>query len=250
MEELHVDGGRPAVARVAALPRSWTTGDERAVLFAMACDSYDGETCAPGYDNLAAWAGVQRSSITKILSRLTKPTARRPSLLARELTTAGRNRTVWRLLIPEPAGGAGRFDRTESDEGYPQPADETGRINRPAVQAGSPELTGAQPAPNRPATPAVNRPAPQAAPVTPLDPPVVDVATYGPDARELEGQTDVYEQIAAASHRELHLADPPDPDPTGLELLTGRAPCPNPAHSPRRRRGAWTCPQCVEARSA
>jgi hypothetical protein len=47
VDELNVDGDRPAVARVAALPASWTTDADRLVLLALACDSYDGETSKP-----------------------------------------------------------------------------------------------------------------------------------------------------------------------------------------------------------
>lgn len=91
----------------------------------------------------------------------------------------------------------------------------------------------------------------------PAKPPVVNVGAYGTDAlaREIPGQSDVYEQIAEIAPElslvtELRLADPPNNDPTGLDLLMGRAPCQNPAHSPRRHHGSWVCPDCVKARSA
>lgn len=97
-----VDGDRPAVARVTALPAAWTTGGERIVLLAMAVDSFDGTTDAPGNDALAAWTGMGHGSVIAILERLCKPTEHRPALLARERSSRGRNRVVFRFLLPEP----------------------------------------------------------------------------------------------------------------------------------------------------
>lgn len=99
VDPLLVDGHRPAVAAVAALPSAWTTEAERLVLLALACDSYDGETSAPGYDNLAAWTGLHRTSVVGIIARLQKPNARRPALLEVAETTRGRFRTRWRLTL-------------------------------------------------------------------------------------------------------------------------------------------------------
>ena len=103
--QLVVDGDRPGVAWVASLPRSYKLSEsERLVLLALACDSFDGYESAPTMDGLAAWCGLLRSSLYKIVQRLERPTKHRPSLLERE-STGGRNRTVFRLLrtTPEPS---------------------------------------------------------------------------------------------------------------------------------------------------
>lgn len=213
--QLNVDGARPAIARVAALPQSWTTEGERLVLLALACDSYDGKTCAPGYDAVAAWTGLHRPSVIKIMARLAQPNERRPSLLARDQTTRGGRRTVWSLLLPiplpVPVSGADRSDN-------PQPVREDDRLNRYAPQTGKGKLTGAQPVPNQYAPLTGNRYAPQTAPVTPVDPSVVDVPTYGGDAHVRVGarEADLAELTVAVPPRtfgrglagELQLADP------------------------------------------
>lgn len=129
-DPLLVDGHRPAVAAVAALPSAWTTEAERLVLLALACDSYDGETSAPGYDNLAAWTGLHRSSVVGVVGRLQKPNARRPALLEVAETTRGRLRTRWRLTL-EPAGEPDRS------------ATQTGRQTQPVGQpVGLSDATG------------------------------------------------------------------------------------------------------------
>jgi hypothetical protein len=254
MEALNVDGARPAVARVAALPMSWTTDGERLVLFVLACDAYDGETALPGYDNIAAWTGMRRASVGRILARLTQQTSYRPALLAREHSTRGGRRTVWRLHLPEPSTHDGRM-------GYPQPSTQGDGLNRPPTPDGKGALTVAQPSPNRPPTVDGNRPPTQDTPVTPLDPSVVAVGGNGADTRELPGQISVEEAIALselASPRtltlvqEIRIADPPNAEPTELERLMAATgcPCSNSSHSPRRRRGKWECPECEKAKSA
>lgn len=100
-QRLEVDGRRPAVARLAALPRSYRLTDaEWRVLMVMACDSYDGETTAPGLDNIAAWTGLLRSSVARALDRLCERTEHRPALVGRVYASKGRMRTEWELLLP------------------------------------------------------------------------------------------------------------------------------------------------------
>ena len=98
-QPLAVDGARPAVEWVAALPRDWTTLAERYVLHVIARDSYDGRTSRPGLENLAAWTGMHRSSVAEVVNRLLLPSKHRPALLART-SSAGRNRSEYRLLQP------------------------------------------------------------------------------------------------------------------------------------------------------
>lgn len=219
MDQLDVDGARPAIARVAALPRAWTTEGERLVLFALAADSYDGETTLPGYDNVAAWTGLQRSSVTVIMAALAAPNDRRPSLLARDQTTGGGRRTVWRLLLPQPVGEpdrlptepVGEADRLPEGEAYPQPAGWADRFDRSTTQTGKDAHVMAKPVRNRSAPPTGNRSAPPTAPVTtPLNPPVVEVGAQLQDARELPGQLDVNTVVAeiVRERAELALATP------------------------------------------
>lgn len=132
IQVLKVDGSRPAVARVAALPREYRLTDaEWRVLMILACDSFDGETSAPGLENMAAWTGLLRSSVSAAMTRLCEPTEDRPALLARHYSTRGRNRTEWRLLLPQPSGS---------------PTVHEPSTNRPAEPDGKPST-------NRPVTP-------------------------------------------------------------------------------------------------
>lgn len=152
---LAVDGERPGVAWVAALPRSYKLREsERLVLLAIACDSYDGYESAPGMDDLAAWCGLLRGSLYAVVARLEKPTAHRPALLERE-STGGRNRTVLRLL---------RDDTGRSGERSDEPSGVNGRLgadNRPFTPDGwhKPNRPG-----NRPVTPDDNGPQPSGEP--------------------------------------------------------------------------------------
>jgi hypothetical protein len=100
-DPLEVDGRRPAVARVAALPADWVTDAERLVLLALACDSYDGRTTAPGMDHLASWCGLLPTSVKRIVQRLQKPTPARPALLAALQKSRGFRRTTWLLDLPD-----------------------------------------------------------------------------------------------------------------------------------------------------
>lgn len=113
---LDVDGDRPAVARVAAL-RVELTAAERLVLFALACDSYDGKASAPGYENLIAWTGLHRTTVVTVLAALLddKRSDGRPALLRRTATTRGGRRTVYGFLLPEPVVSDNRSSETTSN---------------------------------------------------------------------------------------------------------------------------------------
>ena len=90
---LVVDGARECVRLVAALPSDWTTDGERYVLHVMACDAFERES-APGLDNLAAWTGMQRRSVARILERLQQPTDERPALLLKTRKSKGGPRST------------------------------------------------------------------------------------------------------------------------------------------------------------
>ena len=96
---LVVDGTRECVRLVAALPSDWTTDGERYLLHVMACDAFERES-APGLDNLAAWTGMQRRSVARILERLCQPTDERPALLVKTKKSKGgpRSTSRYRLL--------------------------------------------------------------------------------------------------------------------------------------------------------
>jgi hypothetical protein len=96
---LIVDGTRECVRLVAALPSDWTTDGERLVLHVLACDAFERES-APGLDNLAAWTGMQRRSVARILERLQQHTEERPALLLKTRKSKGgpRSTSRYRLL--------------------------------------------------------------------------------------------------------------------------------------------------------
>ncbi|GEK20999.1 hypothetical protein CXY01_15190 [Cellulomonas xylanilytica] len=122
---LVVDGARPAVARVAALPPNWVTQGQRLLLLVLACDSFDGETDKPGAEQLAAWTGMHRSSVIELINQLCAPTDIRPALLARKDASRGRMRTTYLLDLPKPMTP----NRPASSDGWTQP-------NRPASPDG------------------------------------------------------------------------------------------------------------------
>lgn len=114
---IDVDGRRPAVAAVTALPRAYRlTTAERIVLLSLACDSFDGVTSAPGYAALAHWTGLSQGVLTKSLRSLSEPTAHRPALLSKT-STRGRVATEWTLTL-QPVASADRF---RAEQSYPQP---------------------------------------------------------------------------------------------------------------------------------
>lgn len=148
MTGIVVDGARPAVEWVTSLPRPWrVTEAERLVLLCLACDAYQDES-APGYDAMAGWTGMLRSSCAEILTRLCKPTERRPALVER-ISVGGRRRTIWRLLIDESSGHAGQINRLATPGGSSdEPSGHAGRNEAPPAPLAAP--------PNRPATPDTN----------------------------------------------------------------------------------------------
>lgn len=139
---LDVDGRRPAFAWAAALPREWLTTGQRLVLFALAADSYDGQTAAPGAANLAQWTGLWPSSVRAALDALAAPTAFRPALIRREDNQGGRRATIV-LLRSGRADEPGTLSHAQpADEpgtsSYPQPADGPGRLGAANVPGNVP----------------------------------------------------------------------------------------------------------------
>ena len=98
----NVDGVRPAVAKVAVLPRGWVSHDERLVLMALALHSRDGLRTAPGWDGLAGWVGIWPSSVREIVRRLESPdpTRNRPVGLIRCEQDTEPDRVTFVLLLP------------------------------------------------------------------------------------------------------------------------------------------------------
>ena len=111
MTGIVVDSARPAVEWVTSLPLDWrVTEPERLVLLCLACDAFRWES-APGYEAIAEWTGMQRTSCIRILGRLCEETRHRPALLER-ISVGGRRRTVWHLLGDrEPVDVADRFEK-------------------------------------------------------------------------------------------------------------------------------------------
>ena len=117
MSALEVDGRRPAVAWVVALPRDWLTPAEREVLLCIALDSYDGVTARPGYDDLGAWTGKHPTNARNTVAKLCKPTDKRPALLRREKGKREGHRVTLVLLKPDAETSAtDRSLEPESDE--------------------------------------------------------------------------------------------------------------------------------------
>jgi hypothetical protein len=111
---LVVDGSRECVQLVAALPADWTTDGERLVLLVLACDAYQRES-APGLDNLAAWTGLNRRSVARILERLQRATEERPALLLKTRKSKGGPRATSRYRILPTVTEQGPTDTVNSD---------------------------------------------------------------------------------------------------------------------------------------
>ncbi|WP_134768589.1 hypothetical protein [Nocardioides sp. 1609] len=165
---LRVDGGRPAVALVAALPASWTTEADRLVLLALACDSFDGQTSAPGADNLAAWTGLHRGTVYDVVRRLQSPTSIRPALVAVADTRRGRRRTRYRLTLPdvEPSSEADSCEPSGQHDGSAGAAVGQPSGDRPL----SPTVEHPQPSANRPESTDTPSPSDSPSPTTDVDP--------------------------------------------------------------------------------
>ena len=139
-----VDGARPSVEWVTSLPRGWrVTPSERLILLTLACDAFDWES-APGFEAIAAWTGMQRTSCIEILGRLCEATDVRPALLDR-VSVRGRRRTIWRLMGDmtgqrEPVGHADRLRDAADASDDPEPS-----ANRSAAQNGSGSPTVGEP---------------------------------------------------------------------------------------------------------
>ena len=127
---LIVDGSRECVRLVAALPSEWTTDGERLVMLVMACDAFERES-APGLENLAAWTGLNRRSVGKILDRLLVPNANRPALLVKTNTSKGRATSRYRLQLsptaevqPPPTAEEGSWSTSAQPPPIPPPTAE------------------------------------------------------------------------------------------------------------------------------
>lgn len=100
---MNVDGPRPAVAWVTALPVEWVNPGDRHVLLVLALDTYDQAPpfeAAPSLGELLEWVGLNsRGTLTDRIRRLAEPVPGiRPALI--EVTPGtGRRRTKYRLLV-------------------------------------------------------------------------------------------------------------------------------------------------------
>jgi hypothetical protein len=104
---LEVDGSRPAVAWVTALPPGAVTHLERLVLLVLACDSYDGETSAPGRDNLRIWCGASNNNV---IDRALKGLIEKGFVI--KMPGVPRRRITFRLALPdEAARGLSQMER-------------------------------------------------------------------------------------------------------------------------------------------
>lgn len=125
MGDLIVDGARPAVEWVAALPRKWLSDSERLFLLVLACDSYDGRNAAPNRDELAQWTGHFRSADSDIAARLEQPNDKkgRPPLLRVHRSKGGRNnRHRYELLLENwPGNGSVAPDGLTAGNGLAAP---------------------------------------------------------------------------------------------------------------------------------
>jgi hypothetical protein len=148
MSGLTVDGPRPAVAWVTTLPREWLTIAERLVMFALACDSFEGVTCAPGIPLLAQATGMHESSVRDIVARLARPTDLRPALLERHNQRGRGHRARFTLLRPEETHVEATGDTGAFDVGQ-------GPSNPPAPPAASEPENRGKTAPTPPAAPEV-----------------------------------------------------------------------------------------------
>jgi len=209
-----VDGPRPAVEWVTSLPVEWhVTPPERLVLLCLACDAYKFES-APGYDAVAEWTGMRRSSCAEILSRLCEPTEHRPALVER-FSVGGRRRTVWRLLADtEPSGPAGQMNR---------PAPPDGSDHQPSGHAG--RFAEDDPPSNRPATPDGYAPQPSANRPAPPDTPLTQKQTSTPKPSDATADAvGVRPGEEPAVELDLGLPEPPPPpprDPSPVQVLVG-----------------------------
>lgn len=97
MSGLGLPENRPALARVASVPADWTTPSERLLLLALALDSFDGNTCAPGRDALMSFCGIRHvRTFQRLRDSLATATDARPALI--EVDALSGRHTRYRLL--------------------------------------------------------------------------------------------------------------------------------------------------------
>jgi hypothetical protein len=105
MSDLGLPENRPALAWVASLEAEMTTPSERLLLIALALDSYDGRTCAPGRDALMGFCGIRHvRTFQRLRDSLTKPNEERPALIAADVVK-GRHTRYRFLPDSEPLTG-------------------------------------------------------------------------------------------------------------------------------------------------
>lgn len=86
MSGIALPENRPALEWVASLPADWVTPTERLLLLALALDSFDGHTCAPGRDALMRFCGIRHvRTFQRTRDSLASPTTERPALLSLDL---------------------------------------------------------------------------------------------------------------------------------------------------------------------
>lgn len=115
VSDLVLPENRPGLEWVASIPAEWTTPTERLLLVALALDSFDGFTCAPGRDALMAFCGVRHvRTFQRLRDSLTTPNTERPALLAADIVN-GRH-TRYRLLRPDSERLSGADSESLSGE--------------------------------------------------------------------------------------------------------------------------------------
>ncbi|GAB3065093.1 hypothetical protein [Pedococcus soli] len=132
MTSLTVDGPRPAVEWITSMPYRLTDAEFRVMLL-LACDSFDGVTTAPGYDNITQWSGLLRSSVAAAISRLCESTESRPALLRR--VGKRQRHTVFAFTGPVtpddtscPVTSDGWSDVSSGKTGQVHPSGSAGRV--------------------------------------------------------------------------------------------------------------------------
>lgn len=218
---LSVDGPRPAVAAISVLPRSYRLTDaERLVLFALACDSYEGESSAPGYDALCKWTGLHKGRVVKAISDLCAAHPHRPALLVKD-SVRGRKRTRYYFVL-EPVVSANQsasptgvarepveqLDRSESPtDADREPVAEP--VAEPVVEpVGQPDLLPSLSLPSIPPTPRADQ----------LD--AQRVEHRGEEDGEATGS--VRKQKAdVETRRDAHRRDALDPDDPRTDINSG-----------------------------
>lgn len=97
MSGLVLPENRPALALVASVPSDWTTPSERLLLLALALDSFDGKTCAPGRDALMSFCGIRHvRTFQRLRDSLAAANDARPALI--EVDALSGRHTRYRLL--------------------------------------------------------------------------------------------------------------------------------------------------------